>query len=79
MKKELDIQDITFLSKDHEDPTKNELLESLKCTPVQTGLIMNHIDLIEDNMLIGYHKDGNRVFILNADDDGLIEIKKKVK
>ena len=48
-----------------------------ECTPIQTELIMNHIDLLGDNMLIGYHTKENRVFTLFCDTEELLEIKKK--
>ena len=79
MKKELvDIEDIVFLDKNHKGIDKNELLDKLsECTPIQTELIMNHIDLLGDNMLIGYHIKENRTFTLFCDTEELLEIKKK--
>lgn len=77
MNKELDIQDLAFLADCFHSLNDEELLESLHmCTPLQTELIINHINLIGDNMMIGYHKTDNRVFILNIDDDSLLEITK---
>lgn len=74
---DIDITKITFLCKSYSDLSKDELLEALSdlCKPVQIGIIMDHIDLLEDAFMIGYHNTEERVFILD-DDNGLMEIRK---
>jgi len=80
MKKEVNIDDIIFLDNQYKLMSKNMLLDLLPetCTPKQTELIMSHIDLLGDNMLIGYHTKEDRVFTLFTDTEELLEIKKKI-
>ena len=62
---------IVFLDKSSKNMDKAELFEWLTecCTPVQIGIIMGHIDLLEDNMLIGYDTTNEDVFVLFVNED----------
>lgn len=70
------IENIIWLSKNSEELEENEIFEWLTtiCTPEQVGIIMNHIKLLEDNMLIGYDKKDVYVMFVNEDEDGDNEI-----
>ena len=46
------------------------------CTPIQTGIILDHISLLEKNMLIGYDKTNDDVYVMIIDENENIEILK---
>jgi len=72
------IDKITWLAKNSEDLSKEELFEWLTttCKPEQTGIIMGHIDLLSENMMIGYDDKDVFVIFVSEDEDGYNEIMK---
>ena len=74
---------ITWLAKNSEELSKEELFEWLTttCKPEQTGIIMGHIELLSENMMIGY--DDKDVFVMFVDEDEygenkILKISKKI-
>jgi len=63
-------EEISWLCSCTKDLPTEEAFEFVaeQCSPVQTGIIMNHLSLLGDNMLLGYKKDcPDEVFVMIED------------
>lgn len=68
---ETNIDNIKWLSKESENLSDEELIDFLTtcCSSEQTGMILDHIRLLEYNMMIGYDNKDVFVMIVNEDDE----------
>jgi hypothetical protein len=72
------MKEITWLAKNSEAMPTEELFDFLTeiCNPDQTGIIMDHISLLESNMLIGYDEKDVYVMFVNEDENEIMKITK---
>lgn len=71
--------EIKWLDKSSKEMPTNELFDwvTTLCTPHQTGIIMDHIDILEENMLIGYDNMDVYVMFVNQEENIIMKIDKK--
>lgn len=70
---------IKWLAKNSEELSDNELIDWLytECKSDQTGIILDHIRLLSENMMIGY--DDKDVYVMSVIDDDNCEVIKITK
>lgn len=71
-------KEITWLDKESKNMNEVDLFDWITkiCNPEQTGIIMDHIKLLENNMLIGFDETDVYVMFIGDNEDEEIEILK---